>query len=249
MSNIISVPPRSISIPHERRNPAPAVVEALKSSMSEIGLLNPITIQSNRAAMRRYLVAGRNRLEAAIQLKWDTIDCIELPDIDEVEDAETVGKLAEIAENLHRREIDAVERGELIAAWDRLRSDRREVSAQLGQKPQGGRPSGGVSKAARDLGMTRQAVDRALKVAALSPEAKAKARSAGLANNQTALLKAAKHKEPAAQVAALDQHAAKHEPRPTEKPDPLHHIKSAWRVLTKRERDAFIKWLREAGDL
>jgi hypothetical protein len=42
------------------------------------------------------------------------------------------------------------------------------VSAKLGQKPQGGRPQGGIGQVARELSITRQTVERAVKVASLS---------------------------------------------------------------------------------
>jgi ParB-like chromosome segregation protein Spo0J len=136
--------------------------------------------------MRCYLVAGRNRLEAAIQLKWETIDAIELPDLDSGDDAAAMGKLAEIAENLHRREIDDIERGELVAAWVEARKGRHaaaEVSRQPAAKPMG-RPSGGIRKAVRDLGMPERNVRRSLAVAALAPEAKAAARNHGLTDDE-----------------------------------------------------------------
>jgi hypothetical protein len=101
-----------------------------------------------------------------------------------VRSTHALGKLAEIAENLHRREIDALERDELRAAWVKLRSERGPLVAQLAplKEPGKGRGSeGGVRKTARDLEMQRDAVSRSLKVAALSPEAKAKARVTGLA--------------------------------------------------------------------
>lgn len=130
--------------------------------------------------------------------RWDAIGCIELPDLDGEEDAETIGQLAEIAENLHRREIDALERNELMDQWRRLREDRKVHSAQLGpneksvrEDGRGHRQPGGIRKAARDLGVSRQTLERATKVASLSHEAKTTARAVGLANNQTALLKAA----------------------------------------------------------
>src|SRR5690554_604209 len=94
--------------------------------------------------------------------KWDAVGCIELPDLDGEEDTETIGQLAEIAENLHRREIDAIERGELIAAWSRIRGERKDKVAQVGplKEPGKGRGStGGIRKAARDLGVARQTVE------------------------------------------------------------------------------------------
>jgi ParB family chromosome partitioning protein len=86
------------------------------------------------------------------------------------------------------------ERSEHITEWARIVETKRkaaeEVSVQVGQKPQGGRPEGGVSAAARDLNLERKAVGRAIKIAEIAPEAKEAARAAGIANNQRALLKA-----------------------------------------------------------
>lgn len=154
-----------------------------------------------------------------------------------------LGELAEIAENLHRREIDALERNELMDQWRRLREDRKVHSAQLGpneksvrEDGRGHRQPGGIRKAARDLGVSRQTLERATKVASLSPEAKTAARAVGLANNQTALLKAAKHSEPAKQVAALQSHVKTRPPAP--KPDPLAEFKAAWTPPVIREPSA-----------
>lgn len=118
---------------------------------------------------------------------------------------------AEIAENLHRREIGEIERAELIAKWVALQEARRDQSAQVApneaaskrEDGRGHRKPSGIRAAARDLGMTRDAVSRAVKVASLSPEAKDAARAAGLGENQQALLAAAKAKTPEKQVAAI----------------------------------------------
>lgn len=85
----------------------------------------------------------------------------------------------------HQRALYRRDRGraELVAAWADLVRQRRVISAQDARKlkttsnPKGaGRGHGGISQTARDLGMKRDAVARHLTVAALSPEAKAKAR-------------------------------------------------------------------------
>ena len=74
---------------------------------------------------------------------------------------------ASIAENLHRAELTVQERAEHVAEWVRL---TEKVSPQVGAKPQGGRPEGGIRRAARELpvpGETEkareQAVSRAVK--------------------------------------------------------------------------------------
>jgi ParB family chromosome partitioning protein len=102
----------------------------------------------------------------------------------------------EIAENLHRRELSALERDTLRAAWVRLRSASEKL-AQDGPVSKRGRQegrgnSGGVRQSARDLGVPRPSLERSLKVAALPPETKARAVELGLADNQAALLEATK---------------------------------------------------------
>jgi len=154
--------------------------------MQEVGLIHPIVIQRHNASGRIYLVAGRNRVQAAVELKWGAIDAIEIEDRDGGESALQSAKLSEIAENLHCREIDELERAELVAAWAELVRQRRVISAHDGQKsktalnPKGaGRGHGGISQTARDLGMKRQTVERHLTVVSLSPEATARWRLQG----------------------------------------------------------------------
>lgn len=76
----------------------------------------------------------------------------------------------EIAENLYRAELTALERGTQVARWIELNADR--VSVLSAPKPQGGRPEGGISAAARELGIESTDAKRAAKVASLSDEAK-----------------------------------------------------------------------------
>jgi ParB-like chromosome segregation protein Spo0J len=58
------------------------------------------------------LVAGAHRLAAAKQLGWDNIECFILRD--ELDDQ---SRLWEIAENLHRAELTALEKSELTDEW------------------------------------------------------------------------------------------------------------------------------------
>jgi hypothetical protein len=60
---------------------------------------------------------------------------------------------------------------------------QREVSGQLAQKPQGGRPEGGVSAAVRELGIERTEARRAGKIAKIKPEVKEATKSAGIDGN------------------------------------------------------------------
>jgi hypothetical protein len=99
--------------------------------------------------------------------------------------------MAEIAENLNRRELGEIERAELLARWVEMADRRMKAKpAQVAQvSDKGGRgKKGGVSQAARDLGLPRDQVARAVKIASLTPEAKAAGRNAP----QAVLLEAAK---------------------------------------------------------
>ena len=59
-----------IKITPGRRDAAPEDIKSLAQSISELGLLNPITIDQNHT-----LIAGRHRLEAAKSLGWNEIEC------------------------------------------------------------------------------------------------------------------------------------------------------------------------------
>jgi ParB family chromosome partitioning protein len=180
-------------------------------------------MQTLAIEMLFHLIAGRTRFEAIKRLGWDEVPVVELPEVASSPDASIIAQLARVAENLHRREISEVERAELIAEWVQLVKDRAAaaqasdgISSQVATKSRG-RPTGGVSQAARELGMPRDAVFRAVKVAKLSPDAKAEAKTLGLDRNQDALLDAAKAKTPAAQVETLRKRAAAPEPAPAPK--------------------------------
>ena len=184
-------------------------VRALMNSITKIGLQSPITVRIEREFDGRgnaveetpVLIAGAHRLEAAKRLGWHFIDAYVF------EGDERDARMWEIAENLHRADLTVLERSEQVSEWVRL-AEEREVLAQLAPKPQGGRPQGGTRAAARDIGVTRDEARRSEKVAALAPEAKEAARAAGLDDNQSALLAAAKAETAAAQVEVLNRRAA-----------------------------------------
>ena len=77
--------------------------------------------------------------------------------------------------------------------------------AQVAPKVQNGRPKGGEREAARQLGLDRDDVRRAIKVASLSPEAQQAAHEVGLANNRSALLRAADEATPEDQIRVLEE--------------------------------------------
>jgi hypothetical protein len=76
-----------------------------------------------------------------------------------------------ISENLHRAELTALERAEQITEYAGLAKEKREAdkAAQLGPVSGGRGNTGGARQAARDLGLTRQEVQRAERNAAFTP--------------------------------------------------------------------------------
>lgn len=178
----LQVQTRFITVPPDRRALDEAAVTTLAESMSKIGLLTPITIRTNGDG-ELVLVAGGHRLAAALKLGWKEIDCIEF-DGDEI-DAE----LWEIAENLHRAELSALQRDEQIVRWVELMKLKvAQVATPLGGKQP---KESGIRKAARDLRLDTRDVQRATKTGKLTPEAKTAIQEAGLENNRSAYLRVA----------------------------------------------------------
>jgi len=78
-------------------------IDELVQSISEIGLLNPITIDQDHT-----LVAGLHRLEAAKRVGWTEIEC-SIRNFDVLQ-----AELAEIDENVVRIALSIIEYGELL---------------------------------------------------------------------------------------------------------------------------------------
>lgn len=184
-----------INVSNRLRQLDEAVVVSLVESMKHLGQLYPITIYSPNEN-EVHLVTGAHRVEAAKRLGWDDIAAIF------VTDNEIDREMQEIAENLHRAELTALERDTQIGRWAELTAAK---GAQIAPPSGGHQPQEkGVKKVARDLGIERTDVQRAIKVASISDEAKQAARDVGLDDNRTALLQVAKEATPEAQVAKVD---------------------------------------------
>lgn len=78
-------------------------IDELARSISEVGLLNPITVDSDHI-----LIAGLHRLEAAKRLGWTEIECT----VFGLEGLQA--ELAEIDENVVRTALSTIEYGELL---------------------------------------------------------------------------------------------------------------------------------------
>lgn len=166
-------------------------VSSLVQSIAKIGLKTPITVRQATPDDDVILVAGAHRLEACKRLFMDEIEAFVIEN-----DDEEAARMWEIAENLHRAELTALERSEHVSEWIQLAEKKSlAVLGQLDPKPQGGRPEGGIRKAARELNLERKDAERAVKVASLSDEAKEAAKKSGLDDNRSALLDAAAKSE------------------------------------------------------
>src|SRR5277367_1158128 len=189
--------------PTARPYNATAVVE-LSRSIAAIGLQSAPTVIEREG--RFVLVAGRHRIEALKILHVESV-LVRLVDFDDVE-----ARMWTISENLFRAELTISQRAEQVAEYVKLAAEKRDVqSEQVAQNEskredgRGHRHEGGDSLAARDLGITREEVRRAKPIAALPEQTKQAARDAGLDDNQSALLKAAKASTPEAQIAVLTE--------------------------------------------
>jgi len=86
-----------------RRNVAPESVRELADSISELGLLNPITVDHNHI-----LIAGLHRLEAVKLLHWTEIECT----VSSLEGL--MAEMAELDENFVRANLSEIEFGDLL---------------------------------------------------------------------------------------------------------------------------------------
>jgi len=162
-------------------------VARLVGSIEQIGLQTPISVRWAPEGDDDYsaiLIAGAHRLEACRRLEMMFIPVMVH------EGSNDEARMWEISENLHRADLTALERSEHVAEWVRLAGGTKV--AQVG--PPGGKQprDAGINAATRALGIGRTDTQRAVKVDSLSPEAKQAARAAGLDDNRTALLKAAR---------------------------------------------------------
>ena len=172
-----------IDFPANARPTNAADVVALVSSIRTIGLQVPLTVVER--AGRYLLIAGRHRLEALRVIGEERVP-VRVVDFDDIE-----ARLWAISENLHRNELNALQRAEQIAEWIKL---TEEKLAQVDPVSAGGRGNtGGVRAAARELGVDRNEARRSIKIAGITDKALEVAREAGLDGNQSVLLKVASY--------------------------------------------------------
>jgi ParB/RepB/Spo0J family partition protein len=196
-TDVISISVSDIDIPDGRRGLNVEEVKKLAKSIMKIGLQHPITVRQKEDG-RYQLIAGVHRMMAYEELKWDPIPAsvVSMTDIE--------ARKWQIAENLHRAELTALEWDEQTAEWIRLTESN---AVQVAPHKKKGQQPGGISAAARELGIEETDAKRSVKVDGLSPEAKDEAVECGMDDNRTALLDAANEKEPEAQVKKIREYS------------------------------------------
>ncbi len=240
----------AIAVLPGRRKIDPSTVDRLAESIKSIGLRTPITVRlvdgfvDNDGVVvdgQPVLVTGAHRLAAIKKLRWDKIECFLFDGDDEVD-----AQLWEIAENLHRADLSALERSEQVAEWVKLTEERlptQVVSAALpdGRKAGPQHQSSGIRAASRELGIDREKARRSVKIASISDEAKAAAKEAGLENNQSALERIAKSQDQVGEV----QQIKKERSAPKPPPEDFHfeRLKSAWNAAPEGSQKKFLKWV------
>ena len=117
---VIDVPVSDIKVNFRLRNPSEDKVQEISESIDQIGLISPITIDTNKN-----LLAGFHRLLSYKHLKKDTIPAV-------IKDADPrYGELVEVDENLKRNELNHIEVADHIIR-------REELLDQLGLTYQAG---------------------------------------------------------------------------------------------------------------
>lgn len=195
--NIQALRIESIYIPHGRRPVDSETVAQLAASLAEFGLQHPITVRyvehiHDPEEGDLYdvfaLVAGHHRLQAAKSLGWERINC------DLVRWTDKQARKWEIIENLHRKELSLEEESKQTAELVQLMAESDDCGKPAQVAPVlGGRGNkGGINEAARELGIERTEIQRAVKLANVSDEAWNEARKAGVAETQSVMLEVAR---------------------------------------------------------
>jgi ParB-like chromosome segregation protein Spo0J len=173
-----------------RRKTDKEAIKVLADSIATIGLRIAITVRPKQDG-KHQLITGAHRLAACRLLGWTEIPCEVMSDAIDAE-------LWEIAENLHRKELTAMQRNLYLGRWvklteQKLKLQSRQVGANESHRSdrRGHRQEGGIRAAARELGVKPTTARRAVKIVKLTKAAQEEAERLGLENNQRALERAA----------------------------------------------------------
>lgn len=99
----------------------------------------------------------------------------------QAERAEQVARWIDLVEQKQQAEALARADARNVERESDYKVDAEGVSPQLGEKPEGGRPEGGVKAARKELGVSKGQAYRSKLIASIPDEAKQAAKDAGLA--------------------------------------------------------------------
>jgi hypothetical protein len=179
--NTGQVPATVNSEPELPRHDSPALVPSADPQLNE-----PLPVQVSDSE--------RDRDAAAEASPDPTVIVPDLPTSDALTNGdEAYVRMEEIQKILEHAATPVLDKCALIAEWGR--HAEAKGSGQVVINPQGGRPEGGVTRAAKELpvrgktlGARRKFIERAIKIDAIWADAKFAIRAAKLDNNQAALL-------------------------------------------------------------
>lgn len=259
MADLKSIPLTSILVGDRARPVDADHAAAIAASMIDRGLINPITVRPTPAAgsgkTPYTLIAGGHRLEAARLNGWEEIDAIVVSS-DAVE-----AQLMEIAENLYRNELSAIDRAAFVIKYREIYEEKHGAIDPKGGRPKKQSndwtvifaPGRELSDRVRDrLGIGRSTYFNVLKIGQnLRPELRKALRGTPYADDQSALLSLAKRPpEEQVKVAAALEHepdlkkvlAFGKPPKPVlSKHDAaIARLRTAWHAADAQARAAFL---------
>ena len=266
MAEVKSIPIAQIHVPPRLREVEEDHAKAIALSIGAHGLINPITVRyapaKGKGTTPYVLVAGAHRLKA-IEINGGTEIEAAIIDADQAE-----AQLVEIAENLFRNELSALDRAIFVASyrdlWEQARGEiRAGRPSKLDQvDPISENPIDAISKAeeggfsahlASRMGVSVPSIKRLSRIAqSLSPAVRAAVRGTDAADNQSLLLSIAK-RPPAEQQAIVSTMQARQLDLPTVlkqiRPAPakvdaqtaaLEQLLSAWKRADAATRAKFL---------
>ncbi len=118
MAELMSLPLDAIEVPERLRSVSADHAGMLAADIRLRGLLQPVVVRGPLSGGRWVLLAGAHRLEAARLLGWAEIPAVAA----DVANGGGAAELVEIAENLFRNDLSALERAVYVvryrAAWE-----------------------------------------------------------------------------------------------------------------------------------
>lgn len=251
-----------IDVPANRlRNVEPAWVDHLAQLISDSGLHQPILVRPK--GERFELVAGEHRHAAVTKLGHETIMSV----VEQLTDDEA--RLAEIDENLVRRELSVLDRAiflaERKAVWERMHPETRhggnkEASDKTGKFQVAKLATRFSEDVAEKVGMSERSVQRACNIAAgLTPDTVAQLRGTYLVDHQRDL-EAFVAMSPDSQKIALTKIAAGdaqnireafRQPGEVSGPPPVTAVKllDLWSRASAKEKRQFLSLIKVPEDV